>query len=651
MASKKPQSKKPVETGEKGTSGTYISYGTISGEEYNPDLMGRRKFAKYNEMRLGNSSISTSLEAIKLPIISAKYTVTPASDDEADVKIAEQLEYNLFTHLNWKQTIRECLTYLDFGFSVSEEVYEAGEIDGQTLIMLDKLAFRKQQSVEKWETDDKKPGITQRTVDNKTASIPMDKLLLLSHKREGDNYEGHSILRTAYASWFYVTTYYKIDAVGYERQALGVVDVEYPKGADDASIKKLEEAARNIRANGQAYISHPEGYSVEFKDMKASTLKDVTPAIDHHIREIAKNVLAQFLEIGSSGSSGAYSASQTQYELFIMAVQAIADAVVENINRQVVKTWVDMNYNITSYPRLEVTDIGDDNLEALVKSIKLLVEAKIITPTDEDEAYFRDKLELPDLPEELRRDAQDKTETKSETRKIDPAKSDVAATANAPGIRAQISSRDFPDLYEDTGVDPNDLGCIMVDVEPMHVLKYVPEEFHEELVNETTRHDHAMGAVAETEAHVTLLYGLLENGNVWKDKVDQLLDGWSLDSVEIENVGYFDTPDSFAVIAHVKVTAELLDGHERLTLLPHIQTFSEYHPHITLAYVSKDADIDDWVDYLGTAYNGKTVKTTGINYGDKPEKDNVKATSKLLAQAEKIKNRLRSVLYGPRDGS
>ncbi len=216
----------------------------------------------------------------------------------------------------------------------------------------------------------------------------------------------------------------------------------------------------------------------------------------------------------------------------------------------------------------------------------------------------------------------DEPEDKPED-KEPPKEGSSAGKALPKRIRRQkqISANDFPGLYDGIDIDPNDLGCIMLDTEKLDVLKHVPEDLHSELNDATTRHDHAMGAVAETEAHVTLLYGLLENGNVWKDKVDAVLSDWSIDSVKVEEVGYFETPDSFAVIAHIKKTPELIDGHERLTLLPHIQTFSEYKPHLTLAYVSKDAAIDDWVDHLGTAYNGKTIKAKGINYGDLPDDD------------------------------
>lgn len=438
-----------VRQGEIGESGTLINYGFIQGIEYNPDLMGRKKYQAYEEMRLGNSSVSTSLEAVKLPIVSAQFSVQPASESAKDVEIAKQLEYNLFKHLEWKARVREALTYLDFGFSVMEEVYAPMTIDGAQMIGLDKLGFRKQSTIYSWRLDDGQAGVHQRTQLGHVHDMPFEKVLLLSNKREGDNYEGVSVLRTAYANWYYLKTYYQIDAIGYERQALGVLDIEYPIGADPKTKENLEAAARNIRANEQSFISHPTGYIIKWMDMMAGTLKDPTPAIDHHVREISKNLLEQFNEIGSKGSSGAYSASQTQYELFILTVQAIADTFVEAFNRQVIKTWVDLNYNVTEYPELQVSKIGD-NKDALVTSIKTLVDAGIITPTDADEAYFRSHFDLPDLPDDqLRVNRPDKTpdEQPAKTKQDQTQKDEKLNASTLVATAKQLSQALTDSLY------------------------------------------------------------------------------------------------------------------------------------------------------------------------------------------------------------
>jgi HK97 family phage portal protein len=193
----------------------------------------------------------------------------------------------------------------------------------------------------------------------------------------------------------------------------------------------------------------------------------------------------------------------------------------------------------------------------------------------------------------------------------------------------QVSANDFPGLYDDIDIDVDKLGCIMIDTETIKVTKFV-EGGTADLVEAGVASDHVMGAVAEREAHVTLLFGLLENGNVWKDKVDTLLEGWSLDGVLIKDVTAFDLGDSYAIVGLIKKTPELTDGHERLTLLPHIQTFSEYKPHLTLAYVEHDAEVaDKWVEALRSEYKGTSLNTKGINYGDKPDE----ATKALFSLA------------------
>ncbi len=205
-----------------------------------------------------------------------------------------------------------------------------------------------------------------------------------------------------------------------------------------------------------------------------------------------------------------------------------------------------------------------------------------------------------------------------------PAASEPSASKSAPFARQkQIAARDVPGLYDDLGIDPNDLGCIMLDTKPIAVMKHV-DGGEDDLVDASEPGDHVMGAVGEVEPHVTLLYGLLENGNKWKDKVDAVLDGWSMQTLKIESVGSFETSDAYAIVAHVAKTDALVDGHERLTLLPHIQTFSEYKPHITLAYVKPDVKIaDKWVKALDSKLAGTRVGTLGINYGD-PEPEGAK---------------------------
>lgn len=389
----------PKGSKEIGESGTRIINGFITGEEYNQDLRGRRMYEIYEEMRRGNATIKAMLSSVKLPIASATWSVQPASDDPTDVEAAALVEANLTEVLNFQSVLNEALTHLDFGFAVFEKCWGVEQIDGKWRVVLSKLAFRKQTTVYKWETEDGKPGITQMNAMGKTFSIPASKLLVITNAQEGENYEGVSILRPAYQSWYIINQLYKIDAIGHERQALGVVDVQYPKGASDKDIRKVERLARNVRANEEAYISHPEGWSVGFMDMKAHTLKDIGPSVSHHNRQITLSAMAQWLMIGAENGSGTRSAGEDQSSMFELANQAVANNIASDFNSQVIKQLVDLNFNVSAYPRLVVSRVGRENLKELADTFKTLVDAGGITPYEQDEEFLRKLMHLP-MPQE-----------------------------------------------------------------------------------------------------------------------------------------------------------------------------------------------------------------------------------------------------------
>lgn len=623
-----------------GDSGTHKFSGIITGEEYNFDLVGRKALKVWEQMRRSDASVGASLKAIKYPIKATKFFTAPASEDDPDIEISNFVHWNLFSRLKWKKVLGEILTYLEMGYAIFEMVFEVEVVDGVERVVLTKLGFRKQTGLESWQAGPDMPGITFRKSDGKSVGIPLDKLIVFTNEQEGDNYEGVSILRTAYKHWFYVDKFDQIDALGHERHSLGVPKIKYPRTATDPEREAARETVRNLRANEQSFIEEPEGWEILFMDMQSHSLKDIGPSIDRHDRQITKNVLAQFLELGSSGASGGRAVSEDQHILLNQSIESVLDYIADTLG-YVVKTLVDLNFTVDQYPTIKHGDVNQKDVKALADAVEKFVKAGVITPTEADEDHVRQLIEFPKLSDE---DKQERSNAKTAAKKV------TADTRKTPAaVVAQVSARDIPGLYDGTDIDPSNLGCIMIDTETLDVMKHVPAEFAGDLIQATKPEDHAMGAVAETEAHVTLLYGLLENGNIWKDKVDAVLKDWSLDTVTIADVDYFDVGDSFAVIAHIEKTPELIDGHERLTLLPHIQTFSEYRPHLTLAYVSKYADIDDWVDHLGTAFNGQTLKTTGINYGDLPEGGSAKEANALKSLAGKVSASLTRLLYGDKN--
>lgn len=133
------------------------------------------------------------------------------------------------------------------------------------------------------------------------------------------------------------------------------------------------------------------------------------------------------------------------------------------------------------------------------------------------------------------------------------------------------------------------------------------------------------GWVAGETPHITLLYGLLDNAHNWESYITTVLDGWGLDTVEIDHIGYFESPyedeSYYCLVAHIKVTPELMEGHQRLEFLPHINTFVGYKPHMTIGYINKNERLrDDYLERLNNFWCGKKLKVqSGINLGYKPK--------------------------------
>ncbi|WP_425005782.1 phage portal protein family protein [Mycolicibacterium sp. S3B2] len=391
--------KNPIELGD---SGVQIFRGVISSDEYRPELRGRNAMKVYEEMRRGDATVHAGLMAVKYPIISVPWNVESGGEEDVDQQAKDLVDYNLKEIINWRETLTEMLTMLDFGFYVAELVFDWRTVDGVDRIVLTKIAYRKQTTIESWAQEDNSPGITQRRSDGVAVSIPKDKLIILSHQREGDNWEGVSILRSAYQNWYYKKTFYQIDAVKHERQALGTVKIKYPKGADQKMRNEAKTAAQNVRANERAFLEEPDGWDINFMDMKANTTADPKESIAHYDRQILKNMSVQYIDIGSQGSSGAYAASKDQRALLEEQDQAIVEQIAEVVNDIIIRKIVDLNFTVNDYPKWKPGRVARDEVSDLAEAVTKLVDAGIITPSDEDEEHVRNVLHFPDMSEDIK---------------------------------------------------------------------------------------------------------------------------------------------------------------------------------------------------------------------------------------------------------
>ncbi|NDZ93333.1 DUF935 family protein [Streptomyces sp. SID6673] len=399
-----------------GDSGVAVFSGIIvDSDEYIAQLRGAALMRTIEEMRRGDATVKAGLIAAKAPLVAADWYAQAAGDEKVDLETKALTDHVMVKVLHWKQRLLpEILTMLDFGFSVFEIVVDWVEFDGKDYLVPTKVAYRKQTTIQAWETQDHKAGITQLTAAGQVVSIPDYKMVSFTHQQEGDNWTGLSILRPAYGSWYYKKNLEKIEALQQERQGLGVVKIKHPTNAKDDMKQSARLAARNIRANEQAYIEEPAGWEIEFMDMKAKTLADPTAAIARHDRNILKSMQVQYLDIGAADSSGSYSASDNQRELLEQTNQALGSQIAARINEKLVKLIVDLNFTGVDYPEWTCGEISKDDVKEFAEVYKTLVDAGGLNPSDADEDYIRTKLKLPERVED---DPDDEKTTTTKSKK------------------------------------------------------------------------------------------------------------------------------------------------------------------------------------------------------------------------------------------
>jgi phage gp29-like protein len=400
--------------GEIGKSGTIIQNGMITGEDYNRVLTGLSAIQKYEIMRRSDSGIRGTLQICKLPILSTTWSFQPAQQPDgtitpADQEIADFMNREFFNrNINFHDFIRQALTMFDFGFSVFEQVLELTEFNGKKLIGIQKLASRKQLTIYAWTLPDGTPGITQRTI-NETFYIPWDKLVVFTHDKEGDNYQGISLLRYVYKDWDIKDKLGLVQAIALEKMAVGVPVIKQDPLQPNAivnpnDLEAAEDALKQFRANEKGYIKAPPGMMIEMLDMKASTTKDVLPYLTYLDSRIAKSVLAGFMEIGGSSGSGAQALAKDLSSLFMKSEEAVANVIKSTIMEQLVHQICDLNFTDmpNGYPQLTYGSIGDDDISVFSEAVNKLMTAGALTSDIETEERVREIINLPAMSKEAK---------------------------------------------------------------------------------------------------------------------------------------------------------------------------------------------------------------------------------------------------------
>jgi len=372
-------------------------------EEYSSKLKGSTGWDVYDKMRKQDAKVRASLRIIELPLLGANWIIEPASEDKEDLEHAEFYRHNLFELIDFKQYLKESMKKLVYGFYLFEKVFT---IDDQGRVVWKTFAPRVPKTLYSWEMEDGKPGITQQldyAYDDKGTlrSIPANKLILFSYDREGDNYEGISLLRSAYKHWFIKDKIYMLQAIGIERYLVGIPTISLDglkQGTPDYRLAK--ELVEQIRSNELSGIVKDKAWELEILSAGGggggTGEKDMAKtAIEHHDRQIAMNVLAPFLDLGQTGE-GSFALSQTQGSFFLMQLVQEAADLAATTDKAAVELFKMNAIELEKYPKLKATGIEQIDIAVFTTALNTVINAGVVDTDIRLKEHVRGLMRLPE---------------------------------------------------------------------------------------------------------------------------------------------------------------------------------------------------------------------------------------------------------------
>lgn len=396
---------------------------TDLGEEETPELTWPDSIKVYDRMRRQDAQVMSVLRAVTLPIRRTTWQLDPAGcrpevvqlvSEDMGLPIKGQDPVPLTRsrgRFSWGEHLRLALLMLVHGHSVFEQ--EAKIVNGQA--RLKKLAWRPPRTIANFDVADDGGlvAIEQHQLTGKQQNrMDVGRLAVYVHEREGGNWAGTSLLRTAYKPWLLKDRALRTQAQTLERNGLGVpiyTAGEYSDDLDGAERKAREDAevtagakmAAAVRAGDNAGLGLRHGANLEMKGV-TGTLPAADPQIRYFDEQIARVMLAHFLNLGTE--TGSWALGSTFEAFFTMTLQTTSQDIANVTNQHVIEDIVDWNYGEEEpAPKIVFDEIGSRHA-ATAEAIKMLVDAGALTTDETLEQHLRATYGLPAADPDSRRE-------------------------------------------------------------------------------------------------------------------------------------------------------------------------------------------------------------------------------------------------------
>jgi len=314
-----------------------FSWWSANARIYNPqdDLIGRKSMDLYDQMRR-DAQVKAAMALKKGAALSTGWEVVPATDKKKDKVPAEFVEWTL-KHLDplygsFDDCLREILTALDYGFSVTEIVLkylEEGPYKGKYGLRTLKTRRPHDFSFDVDAFDNlKADGLKQNWMGE---PLPLDKFLLYVYQREFGNWKGLSDLRSAYAPWWMKDNVWRWVGIYTERFAIPIPVGKFPPGHPfPQEIADFRQMLSNIQANTS--FTFPNSFELLLQEASGRGIDIFKWLIEESNMEITRSILVpNRLGVSSEPTTGSYSQARKHFDVFMLVVDDLRRDLAEDV--------------------------------------------------------------------------------------------------------------------------------------------------------------------------------------------------------------------------------------------------------------------------------------------------------------------------------
>jgi hypothetical protein len=406
-----------VPVSEKGYANGATNWWAALDHEETPELQWPHNIEVYDRMRRQDGQVISVLRAMTLPIRRTKWRIDPnGARAEVARQVADDMGLPLVGEENmpvmrtrdrfsWAEHLRLSLLMLPFGHSVFEQVYR---IDDSGLARLRKLAWRPPKTISRVDVapDGGLVAIYQHGHaggGNKEARMGVERLAVYVNEREGGNWLGQSLLRPAYKYWLLKDRLLRVQAQTVDRNGMGVPVYEGSKlpdtvSGEDRTRREKDELdgglklAKGFRSGDNSGAAIPSGAKLDMKGV-TGTLPDADKPIRYYDEQIARGVLAHFLNLGTE--TGSWALGSTFADFFTLSLQTVAMQIADTTTQHVIEDLVDVNWGPNEpAPRLVFEEIGSRH-PATAEAIKALIDCGALTADQKLDDHLRTTYGLP----------------------------------------------------------------------------------------------------------------------------------------------------------------------------------------------------------------------------------------------------------------